>query len=96
MTVNTTEALGPEDIEARLKTGTKVLPDGASSFSSALLKLRPSGISGRRAQMSGVLLAWDSDVAGLHPDVPGTVLASTPQATTDQGTPALFQAGPLM
>lgn len=89
------EALGPEAIEARLKTGAKVFFDGASSASSALLKLRPSGISGRRAQMSGVLLAWNSDVVGLRLDVLGTVLArtvlaSTPQATTDQGTPALF------
>ena len=121
VTADAAETLGPEAIAARLKTGAKVLLDGASSASTALLKLRPSGVSGRRAQMSGVLLAWDSDVAGLRPGVPGTVLATTvlattvlattvlastvpgktgpkaaPQAATDQGTPALFQAGPLL
>ena len=111
VTADAAEALGPEAVEARLKTGAKVLLDGASSASTTLLKLRPSGISGRRAQMSGVSLAWDSDVAGLRPGVPGTVLARTvlattvpeqtgpkgaPQAATDQGTPALFQAGALL
>ena len=111
VTAEAAEALGPEAIAARLKTGAKVLLDGESRASTALLKLRPSGVSGRRAQMSGVLLAWDGDVAGLRPGVPGTVLATTvldktgpdrtvqkatPQAATDQGTPALFQAGPLL
>ncbi|WP_424950657.1 hypothetical protein [Deinococcus sp.] len=101
VTADAADALGPDAIQARVKTGGKILLDGPGKASTALLGLRPTGISGRQAQMSGVSLAWDSDVAGLRPSVAGTVLASTVLAgttatATGQGSPALFQAGALM